>query len=114
MFEKRLKNLIDAMVVLGYQGHFTTTCEQTMNVLLGNKDALMSVFQTLGTCWSLEENLIHRIGRWYSRDSTKTKFSEKFELQPGQDADRKVKELIENASNHDNLAKMYAEWAPFV
>ncbi|KAI9273915.1 kinase-like domain-containing protein, partial [Helicostylum pulchrum] len=51
------KKLIDAMGILGYRGLFTTTCEQTMDVLLRNKDALMSVFQTLGTCWSLEENV---------------------------------------------------------
>lgn len=58
-------NLIDAMGVLGYKGLFTTTCEQTMDVLLRNKDALMSVFQTLGTCWSLEGNV--RLGYLFKK-----------------------------------------------
>ncbi|GAA5804442.1 hypothetical protein HPULCUR_009935 [Helicostylum pulchrum] len=119
------KNLIDAMGVLGYNGLFTTTCEQTMDVLLRNKDALMSVFQTLGTCWSLEENVrleseggsSTRIDSIQSRNEIakrnneirqKKTFDEKFELQPGRDADRRVKELIEKASNPDNLAKMFA------
>lgn len=47
------KNLIDVMGVLGYKGLFTTTCEQTID-LIRNKDTLMSVFHTLGACWSLE------------------------------------------------------------
>lgn len=41
------QNLIDAMGPTGYKGTFTRTCEITMNVLLLNKEALLSVFSTL-------------------------------------------------------------------
>ncbi|KAG2234017.1 hypothetical protein INT48_007107 [Thamnidium elegans] len=118
------KNLIDAMGVLGYKGLFTTTCEQTMDVLLRNKDALSSVFQTLGTGWIQEENESEVDPSTGARNDAmqkrkeadkkkaealkKKKFDEKFELQTGRDADRKVKELIETAANPDNLAKMFA------
>jgi serine/threonine-protein kinase ATR len=50
-------NLVDAMGILGYTGTFTVTCEITMNVLLQNKDALTSVFQTLGNVWIFQRDV---------------------------------------------------------
>ena len=40
-------NLVDAMGILGYHGTFTKTCEITLTVMLQNKEALISVFETL-------------------------------------------------------------------
>lgn len=44
-------NLVKAMGVLGYNGLFTNTCEITMSVMLQNKEALLSVFQTLANSY---------------------------------------------------------------
>lgn len=51
------QNLVDAMGVLGYAGTFTVTCDITMAVLLQNKDALTSVFQTLGNVWIFKSDV---------------------------------------------------------
>lgn len=127
-------NLVDAMGILGYTGTFTVTCEITMNVLLQNKDALTSVFQTLGNTWifakdvsiafpkinlydianhnyldlqalelDLEKNIVSR---------NEVKFREqmelKFKVKPGTHAKVKVEQLIADASDPNNLCKMFA------
>lgn len=48
-------NLVDAMGILGYNGVFAKTCETTMSVMLKNKEALLSIFQTLTNNWDLKE-----------------------------------------------------------
>ncbi|KAG2194555.1 hypothetical protein INT47_006514 [Mucor saturninus] len=110
------QNLVDAMGVLGYAGTFTVTCDITMAVLLQNKDALTSVFQTLGNVWIFKSDDPNR--RYSQRIQNEAKFKnameKKFKLNPGETPETRVRDLITKASDPHNLSKMFAGWAPFV
>lgn len=127
-------NLVDAMGILGYTGTFTVTCEITMNVLLQNKDALTSVFQTLGNTWIFEKDVsiaflkidLYDIANHNDLNlqalelnleknivsRNEVKFREqmelKFKVKPGTHAKVKVEQLIADASDPHNLCKMFA------
>ncbi|CAO3656941.1 unnamed protein product [Mucor hiemalis] len=97
-------NLVDAMGITTYKGTFTSTCDITMNVMLQNKDALTSVFKTLVNSWSTSES---------SRNDIKST-EQRFQLAPGEAAQKKVRELIAQATEPTKLCKMFAGWAPFL
>jgi serine/threonine-protein kinase ATR len=124
-------NLVDAMGVTGVEGVFRKSCEVTINVLRKNRESLMSVLETFlydPLCeWSkgrrnsqlspeggeAENELalrslksIDRKLRGYTLSAQKAGFPLSNEGQ--------VNELIQQATNLENLSRMYIGWAAFM
>ncbi|KAI9243451.1 hypothetical protein BY458DRAFT_561211 [Sporodiniella umbellata] len=100
------RNLVAAMGVSGYEGLFLKACQETLQVLNDNKDALVSVFQTLYNEWGTESK---------SREAM-VKMEERF-----REATRPnhAKSLAKDAVNPESLAGMFPAnaslgWAAFL
>ncbi|KAI9206311.1 uncharacterized protein BJ171DRAFT_28115 [Polychytrium aggregatum] len=115
-------NMVDAFGVTGVEGAFRKSCEVTMGVLRDNRDSLMSVLETF----------IHDpLCEWSKRRGSSTVEGEnQLAIRSLQTIDRKlqgqalstlplsvegqVHELINQATDLNNLAAMYVGWASFM
>ncbi|KAI1301180.1 Serine/threonine-protein kinase atr [Halotydeus destructor] len=130
------QNMIDAMGPTGHDGVFRKACEATMRVMSENKDALVSVLQTLAYDPGVEaiggrsaQNRPISIssGEKEIKNEMVLKHCKKVEdrLDGIVDTDTiesripvsisgHVKILIDQATNIERLSKMYFGWTPFL
>ncbi|KAL9547884.1 hypothetical protein MBANPS3_005951 [Mucor bainieri] len=110
------RNLTHAMGPLQATGLFKATCETTMAVLLRNKDSLYSVFETLLNELNATEAHSSKLPLRHTQKGTNKimgTLQTRFNMDRS-DVNKKVQELIDQASSPDKLALMFPGWAPYV
>ncbi|KAJ3270791.1 serine/threonine-protein kinase M1 [Terramyces sp. JEL0728] len=118
-------NLVEAFGICGVEGSFRKCCEFTMRVLRDNKDMLMSVLETFiydPLCeWGIKSKSLKSI----TPDAENPKalrtlnvidrklqgYVSNYRLPIG--VEGQVDELIHQATDPENLSKMYIGWAPY-
>jgi phosphatidylinositol kinase/protein kinase (PI-3 family) len=133
-------NLIDAMGVLGYEGSFRKSSELTMSLIRGNEIILMNFLEsfihdplmdwrgsTSSTSAVRAEERIQKIKRTQERvykiirrkirgvltkDDDNTNYRDSGGLSVS--VSLQVELLIQTASSHENLSKMFFGWMPFL
>ncbi|XP_064394848.1 serine/threonine-protein kinase ATR-like [Halichondria panicea] len=118
-------NMVHGMGVTGYEGMFRKSCETTMKVLRQECDALMCVLKTFIHDPLVEWEKVK--GRMSSdsasdkplkiiqdiEDRLNGKYSQKTKGLP-LSVEGQVDALIKEATDVDNLSRMYVGWAPFM
>eukprot|EP00475_Leptophrys_vorax_P032402 TRINITY_DN49930_c0_g3_i1.p1 TRINITY_DN49930_c0_g3~~TRINITY_DN49930_c0_g3_i1.p1 ORF type:complete len:338 (+),score=81.80 TRINITY_DN49930_c0_g3_i1:151-1014(+) len=107
-------NIVDAFGVTGYEGAFRICSEKSLSVLRGNKDVLLNVLDSF-----LYDPLVEWTkGSPVNANSALDAIKKRLHGSIGAEAlplsvQGQVNLLIEEATSHDNLAKMYMWWLPW-
>ncbi|KAJ3311720.1 serine/threonine-protein kinase M1 [Boothiomyces sp. JEL0838] len=118
-------NMVEAFGICGVEGSFRKCCEFTMRVLRENKDLLMSVLETFiydPLCeWGIKGKSLKTIVPEGENpkalrilnviDRKLQGFVSNYRLPIG--VEGQVDELIHQATDPENLSKMYIGWAPY-
>lgn len=138
LFEKGLKlrvpevvpfrltqNMVSAMGVCGYEGVFRTVCEVVMRLVRRNADALLSQLESFLydplADWSSSQTHGCKAGVVATREGWQARATVKSKLTGMVDSsgialsiEGQVERLIKDATNLDNLSKMYIWWSAWV
>ncbi|KAJ3317785.1 serine/threonine-protein kinase M1 [Boothiomyces sp. JEL0866] len=118
-------NMVEAFGICGVEGSFRKCCEFTMRVLRENKDLLMSVLETFiydPLCeWGAKSKSLKPMAPEIENpkalkilnviDRKLQGFVSNYRLPIG--VEGQVDELIHQATDPENLSKMYIGWAPY-
>jgi serine/threonine-protein kinase ATR len=121
------RNIADAFGVLGIEGGFLKSCQITLGLLRSNRELLMSVLETFlhdPLCeWSKKIGKSVAMGGNWASKATAVKILSTIsrKLEGFVDLSKmpvnvvgQVDALVADASNIDNLAKMYIGWAAYL
>lgn len=124
-------NLVDAMGALGYEGLFRKSCELTMALMRENENILMNFLESFIhdplMDWKVKSST--RVSRKFQKDHVYKTLRNKIKGILLKDDDNtgckdsgglsvsvslQVELLLQTATSHENLSKMFYGWMPFL
>jgi serine/threonine-protein kinase ATR len=100
------QNIIDGFGILGVNGTYKQTMKYTLGILKDNRDVIQA---------NLLSFVFDPLFEWAWKKAEPTKIIEGMNKKLDyEDEDEKVEELIEEATDIDNLGSIYIGWMPFI